>query len=89
MQTTRYFTAPANVASIHRVTTYDNGAFVSVDVYSSKHATAPAVSRCFPAGDTTQVALFAARSSAAAWVATVTQDHTELTAPTTAANMAW
>lgn len=66
--TTQYFLGE----NIHRVTTYAEGAFVCVDVYSSKHATAPAQTRYFPADSTAAVALFAARSDAAAWVARLT-----------------
>ncbi len=63
--------------NIHRVTTYTDGAFVAVDVYSSAHATAPVQTRYFPAGSTDRIALFAARSDAAAWVARLTDDLPE------------
>lgn len=66
--TTQYFTG----SNIHRVTTYAHGAFVAVDVYTSKHATAPAWSRQFAAGDTDKLSLFAARSNAAMYVAKIT-----------------
>jgi hypothetical protein len=65
---TQYFISQ----NIHRVTTYNDGAFVCVDVYSSKHAAAPVQTKYFPAGSTAPVALFAARSDAAKWVAQLT-----------------
>ncbi len=71
--TTQYFTG----SNIHRVTTYNNGAFVSVDVYASAHATAPAWSKLFAAGDTDKLSLFAARSNAAMYVAKITDSMVE------------
>jgi hypothetical protein len=65
---TQYFIS----ADIHRVTTSTNGAFICVDVYTSKHATSPVQTKYFPAGSTDAVALFAARSDAASWVARIT-----------------